>query len=246
MAGDEASDEGRGRKAWRVFLTHPCYDPAEFRVSIAKNKTEIFNKELTRGKGGLELNAEYKGEPQIVAVVIDGVEVGSTPYAGEVPMCATVELKGKGWTEKVNVQPKWHDVVQVTHKLVHTPDGYAPVGALSQGNGSVDLSGAKNADNGALAKQANASDAAGDAKQDGKGKKIHWVPIAIFGGVAAVSGIMAAVFNQKAKTATATPPQNHEEYQKGFDDAQKFQKVRNISLGLMAAGFVGVGVTFLF
>jgi hypothetical protein len=36
------------------------------------------------------------------------------------------------------------------------------------------------------------------------------------------------------------------EYQKGFDDANKFQKVRNISLGLMAAGFVGVGVTFLF
>ena len=230
----------------KVFLTHPCYDPAEFRVSIAKNKTEIFNKELTRGKGGLELNAEYKGEPQIVAVVIDGVEVGSTPYAGEVPMCATVELKGKGWTEKVNVQPKWHDVVQVTHKLVHTPDGYAPVGVNPQNNQPVDLSGAKNADNGALAKQANASDAAGDAKQDGKGKKIHWVPIAISGGVAAVSGIMAAVFNQKAKSATATPPQNHEEYQKGFDDAQKFQKVRNISLGLMAAGFVGVGITFLF
>jgi hypothetical protein len=214
----------------KVLLTHPCYDPAEFNVSIAKNKTEIFNQEIPRGKGGLELNVEYKGEPQAVAVVIDGVEVGSTPYAGEVPLCAEVMLKGDGWTEKVNVQPKWHEVVQVTHKLSHTPEGVAVVGDVNA-NGN--------------AKQDQASDAANDVAQSG-GKKIHWVPIAISGGVAAVGGIMAVVFNKKAKDATATPPRNQQEYQKGLDDAKKFQTIRNVSLGLMAAGLVGVGVTFLF
>jgi hypothetical protein len=220
----------------KVLLTHPCYDPAEFNVSIAKNKTEVFDKEIARGKGGLELNVEYKGEPQVVGVVIDGVEVGSTPYAGEVPMCADVVIKGDGWTEKVNVQPKWHEVVQVTHKLMHTPEGVAP--ATETGN--VDLTAAET-----QAKQDNASDAANDVAQSG-GKKIHWVPIAISGGVAAVGGIMAVVFNKKAKDATATPPQNQQEYQKGLDDAKKFQTIRNVSLGLMAAGLVGVGVTFLF
>jgi hypothetical protein len=223
----------------KVLLTHPCYDPAEFNVSIAKNKTEVFDKEIARGKGGLELNVEYKGEPQIVAVVIDGVEVGSTPYAGEVPMCADVVIKGDGWTEKVNVQPKWHEVVQVTHKLMHTPEGVAP----ATENGNVDLTGAVGD---AQAKQDNVSDAANEAAQGGKGKKIHWVPIAISGGVAAVGGIMAVVFNKKAKDATATPPRNQQEYQKGLDDAKKFQTIRNVSLGLMAAGLVGVGVTFLF
>ena len=215
----------------KVLLTHPCYDPAEFNVSIAKNKTEIFNQEIPRGKGGLELNVEYKGEPQAVAVVIDGVEVGSTPYAGEVPLCAEVMLKGDGWTEKVNVQPKWHEVVQVTHKLSHTLEGVAVVGDVNA-NGN--------------AKQDQASDAASDAAQGGKGKKIHWVPIAISGGVAVVSGAMAFVFNKKAKDATATPPKNQQEFQKGHDDAKKNQTLRNVSLGLMAAGLVGVGVTFLF
>ena len=215
----------------KVLLTHPCYDPAEFNVSIAKNKTEIFNQEIPRGKGGLELNVEYKGEPQAVAVVIDGVEVGSTPYAGEVPLCAEVMLKGDGWTEKVNVQPKWHEVVQVTHKLSHTLEGVAVVGDVNA-NGN--------------AKQDQASDAASDAAQGGKGKKIHWIPIAISGGVAVVSGAMAFVFNKKAKDATATPPKNQQEFQKGHDDAKKNQTLRNVSLGLMAAGLVGVGVTFLF
>ena len=215
----------------KVLLTHPCYDPAEFNVSIAKNKTEIFNQEIPRGKGGLELNVEYKGEPQAVAVVIDGVEVGSTPYAGEVPLCAEVMLKGDGWTEKVNVQPKWHEVVQVTHKLSHTPEGVAVVGDVNA-NGN--------------AKQDQASDAASDAAQGGKGKKIHWIPIAISGGVAVVGGAMAFVFNKKAKDATATPPRNQQEFQKGHDDAKKNQTLRNVSLGLMAAGLVGVGVTFLF
>ena len=215
----------------KVLLTHPCYDPAEFNVSIAKNKTEIFNQEIPRGKGGLELNVEYKGEPQAVAVIIDGVEVGSTPYAGEVPLCAEVMLKGDGWTEKVNVQPKWHEVVQVTHKLSHTPEGVAVVGDVSA-NGN--------------AKQDQASDAASDAAQGGKGKKIHWIPIAISGGVAVVGGAMAFVFNKKAKDATATPPKNQQEFQKGHDDAKKNQTLRNVSLGLMAAGLVGVGVTFLF
>ena len=218
----------------KVLLTHPCYDPAEFNVSIAKNKTEIFNQEIPRGKGGLELNVEYKGEPQAVAVVIDGVEVGSTPYAGEVPLCAEVMLKGDGWTEKVNVQPKWHEVVQVTHKLSHTPEGVAVVGGANAAASSTEV------------KQDQASDAANDAAQGGKGKKIHWVPIAISGGVAVIGGAMAFVFNKKAKDATATPPKNQQEFQKGHDDAKKNQTLRNVSLGLMAAGLVGVGVTFLF
>ncbi len=228
-----------------VSLTHPCYDPTEFQVAIAKKSIETFDKELVRGKGGLELNVEYKGEPQAVAVLIDGVEVGSTPYAGEVPLCAEVTLKGNGWTEKVNVQPKWHEVVQVTHKLVHTPEAVAMTNNATRVNAKK----AYNELDGKSSKQESASqaaEAAGDDQSGKGGKKIHWVPISISAGVAVVGGAMAFVFNKKAKDATSVPPTNQQEFQKGHDDGKKFQTLRAVSLGLMAAGLVGVGVTFLF
>ena len=170
-----------------VRVTHPCYDPVEFRVSIAKNKTETFDKELVRGKGGLELNVEYKGEPQAVPVIIDGEDAGSTPYTGEVPLCAEVMLQGNGWTEKVNVQPKWHEVVQVTHKLMHSPEAVAMPGDATRTNAKV----AYNELDGKNSNQAKADQAASDVQKDKGGKKIHWVPIAISGGVAVIGAAMA-------------------------------------------------------
>ncbi|WP_407456311.1 PEGA domain-containing protein [Fibrobacter sp.] len=104
-----------------VYLTHPCYDPVQFSVTIARNKTETFDAVMQRGKGGLELNAEYRGEPQAVAVYIDGEESGRTPYSGEIPLCADVVLRGDGWSETVKVTPRWHEVVRYTHHLSHNP-----------------------------------------------------------------------------------------------------------------------------
>lgn len=105
----------------RVHLEHSCFDPVSFSVTIARNKKETFDAEMIRGKGGLELNAEYRGEPQAVDVYIDGEKSGSTPFSGEVPLCASVELRGNGWSEKVDVRPLWHAVVRHTHRLSHNP-----------------------------------------------------------------------------------------------------------------------------
>lgn len=77
-------------------------------------------------------------------------------------------------------------------------------------------------------------------------KKIHWVPIAISGAVAVAGGVMAAVFNNKAKSASEETPMNPAEYNDQHDKIKKNQQMRNISLGIMAAGLVGIGVTFLF
>ena len=225
-----------------VKVTHPCYDPLEFSVSIVKNKTETFDKEIARGMGALELNVEYNDVPQAVAVIIDGVNVGYSPYAGEVPLCAEVMLQGNGWTEKVNVQPKWHEVVQVTHKLMHSPEAVVSLEneTRTRANAAYDEL------DGKISNQTNADQAAADAQNGNSEKKIHWVPIAISGGVAAVGGVLAIVFNQKAKEATSVPPSNQQEFQKGHDDAKKNQTLRNVFLGVMAAGLVGVGITFLF
>ena len=77
-------------------------------------------------------------------------------------------------------------------------------------------------------------------------KKIHWIPIAISGAVAVAGGVMAAVFNNKAKSASEETPMNPAEYNDQHDRIQKNQQMRNVSLGIMAAGLVGIGVTFLF
>lgn len=84
-----------------------------------------------------------------------------------------------------------------------------------------------------------------ESSQDKK-KKIHWIPIGIFTGVAAVGGILAYVYDKQAKDATAIPPSNATEYRKGYDDSGKYQSMRNVSLGIAALGFVGIGITFLF
>ena len=106
-----------------VRVKHTCYVPVEFRVAIVPRNTEVFEKELQIAKGTLELHAEYRGRPKSVAVAVDGVIVGETPFRGEVPLCSDIALMGNGWTETVNVQPKWHDVVMHTHKLKNKPKG---------------------------------------------------------------------------------------------------------------------------
>ena len=94
-------------------------------------------------------------------------------------------------------------------------------------------------------KAANVTTEGKESSQD-KQKKIHWIPIGIFTGVAAVGGILAYVYDKQAKDATATPPSNANEYRKGYDDSGKYQSMRNISLGITALGLLGIGITFLF
>jgi len=82
----------------------------------------------------------------------------------------------------------------------------------------------------------------------GSGIKVHWVPVSICAGVAVLGGIMAAVFDSKAKDVTSgTPdPKDPDGYKKAFDDAGTYQTLRAVSIGLAAAGLVGIGVTFMF
>ena len=93
--------------------------------------------------------------------------------------------------------------------------------------------------------QNSADDATEGMKKEGS-KKVHWVPVTIFAGVAIAGGVMAYVFDKKAKAATSTPPTTAEQYQSGLDDAKSNQTTRNIGIGVMAAGLLALGITFLF
>lgn len=229
-----------------VRITHPCYDPAEFMVSIAKNKTELFDKEMPRGKGGLELNAEYNGEPQAVAVYIDGLEAGSTPYVGEVSLCAEVSLKGNGWTEKVDVTPKWHEVVQVTHKLSHTPNGVVLAEDATRANAKAaydELDGKESRVGESLPANVGGEPSENVVEKSGP----RWVVLGI-GAAATVTGVVLAVVgNNKAKDAANAPRfANQSEFNKSRDDAKSGQTLRGVGIGLAIAGAVGIGLSFVF
>ena len=224
-----------------VRITHPCYDPVEFKVSIAKNKTEVFDKMLVRGKGALELNAEYKGEPQAVAVFIDGVESGSTPYVGEVPLCADVTLRGDGWIETVNVALKWHEVVQLSHRLAHAPESVAMVDDATRVNAKAaydELDG-------------NSRPFVGEsvpANVEG-GEKSHvarWVVLGVGAAVGVTGAVLAVVGNNSAKDAANKGGKTVAELEKNRENAKSGQTLRGVGIGLAIAGAAGIGISFAF
>ena len=88
--------------------------------------------------------------------------------------------------------------------------------------------------------------AAGKSGGEVSKSRVHWIPLAIAGAVAVTGGVLAAVFNSKAKSASEETPNNPDEYNDMHDRAEKNQLLRNISIGVAALGVVGIGVTFLF
>ena len=110
------------------------------------------------------------------------------------------------------------------------------------GNGSVEDQLKKD-----MAEQKAKEDAAKDAAKGGEKKsRIHIIPLAICGAVAIGGGVMAAVFNNKAKTernAETTSNEDFNDHRKKIEDAQT---MRTVGLGIIGLGLVGAGVTFLF
>ena len=225
----------------KIRLTHPCYDPIEFKVAIAKQQTEIFDKEMVRGKGGLELNAEYRGEPQAVTVVIDGVEYGSTPYTGEVPLCANIFVKGKGWAEQVNVKPKWHDVVKRTHRLRHSPDSVDSVNYSSSS-----WSAAIGSKSDTFDTKANVDESIPTNVEYSNSKTTKWIILGASSAVTVTGIVLAAVGNSKAKEASKKEYSSKSEFKKYRKDAESGQALRGVGVGLAIVGAIGIGVSFAF
>lgn len=208
----------------QVRVTHPCYDPLEFKVGISKGKTEKFDSELNRGQAGLKLNAEWNGEAQIVPVWVDGKKVGETPFLGEIPMCAEVAVGESGNIEMVPVNLKWHETVEVDYNMLNV--------------GTKAL----------LGKTANSVPTNIDQNQNGAEKKggVHWIPVGISAAVAVAGAVLAVVGNSSAKDAYDRGFDSKDEYKKNKDDAHNGQTLRTIGIVTAIVGAVGVGVSFLF
>lgn len=237
-----------------VKITHPCYDPLEFKVAIEKGKDERFEKPLTRAKGGLSLNAEYSAEPQVVPVYIDGVDAGSTPFLGEVPLCSRITVGDKYDQEEVAVNLKYHETVEYTHSLESMPS------TAMAGDESQKTAPGENGANAAPAAWDKGyndleCETGGDCKDlvgtsipanVENGHKTHWVPIGI-SAVALVAGVVLYVVgNSNAKNAADKDINSKSDYKKNRDDAKSGETLRNIGLGVAIAGAVGLTISIAF
>ena len=222
-----------------VKVLHPCADPVSFKVAIQKGKTETYGKPLVRGIGGLELGAEYEGEPKVVAVRIDGKDAGSTPFAGEVPLCSKVELVGEDWSESVNVRLKWHQVVKVVHPLENDPD---PVASDISGLDVSPKEDTIKTENDWRRSIIDQNNGAVGQKESG----IHWIPVAISAAVTVTGVVLAIVGNYQAKAAYDAGFSSQGEYESNKDKAHNGQTLRGVGIGVAIAGGIGLGLSFAF
>lgn len=222
----------------RVRVSHPCYEPVEFSVSIAKNKTEVFDKEMKRANGGLELNAEYGGEPQAVDVFIDGEKVGSTPYTGVLPLCAEVTLESNGWSEEVNVRARYHETVHVTHKLEHAPEGVAEIEdpIRARANAAYDE----------LDGESDVGESVPTNIESENDNAAKWVVLGVSAVVTVTGVVLAVVGNSNAKDASEKGFNTQEGYEDNRKKAESGQTLRGVGIGLAIVGAVGIGVSFAF
>ncbi|PWJ69088.1 PEGA domain-containing protein [Fibrobacter sp. UWR4] len=228
-----------------VRLKHPCHDPMEFKVGIEKMSEQRFEQPMTRGIGGLKLDAEWNGEPQALSVFVDGEEVGSTPFLGEVPLCSRVTVGEDGKYEDVHVNLKWHETVEYTHKLKRKPASVIAAEESSLERNRQRASAAYDElDGKEPAKPQVGESIPTNVEPESTG--IKWVPVGISAAVAVTGTILAVVGNSKAKSIHDEKPADAEEYKKNKDDIHGAQTLRTAGIVTAIVGAIGVGVSFAF
>ncbi len=229
----------------KVWINHPCYDYMVFEVGVAKMSEQRFEQPMTRGIGGLKLDAEWHGEPQALSVFVDGEEVGSTPFLGEVPLCSRVTVGEDGKYEDVHVNLKWHETVEYTHKLKRKPASVIAAEESSLERNRQRASAAYDElDGKEPAKPQVGESIPTNVEPESTG--IKWVPVGISAAVAVTGTILAVVGNSKAKSIHDEKPADAEEYKKNKDDIHGAQTLRTAGIVTAIVGAIGVGVSFAF
>ena len=88
-----------------VEISHRCYNPVTFQLGIIKDKEESFKAKLSPIMGGVSLKAHAaSGEEKSLSVIVNGENVGSTPYSGTVPVCAKIALADESGEHPVDMK----------------------------------------------------------------------------------------------------------------------------------------------
>ena len=210
-----------------VQITHPCYDPVAFKVAIMKGKEERYEEPLVRAKGGLSLTAEKDGVPVVIPVYFNRVQVGSTPFVGEVPLCTKVTVGDKFNQDSIPVEIKFHETTQYHYHVRKAPgEALEPAKKLTTGKKAVGESVPTNI--------------------SASKKSVRWVPLGISAAALVAGTVIAIVENSNAKSTYEKDPVTAEKYTEGLNDIRSAQTGRALGIGIAVAGALGVVLSFVF
>ena len=97
-----------------IELSHRCYEPLSFDVSIKNGSDLKFDKSMEPALGGLSLTAKDEDGPTSIPVFVNGEQKGKTPFYESVPICAQISA-GKA-KEAIPVKLKYHETVEFVYK----------------------------------------------------------------------------------------------------------------------------------
>ena len=140
----------------------------------------------------------------------------------------------------MDITPKWHEVVQVTHKLQHSPQNVFTKEDAIRVNAKIAY------DELDSKQSSNVGNNIPTNVENGKSKAAKWILLGV-GSAATITGIvLAAVGNSQAKNASKKEYSSKEEFQKYRKDASSGQSLRGVGLGIIFTGAVGIGLSFAF
>src|SRR5574344_1100823 len=202
-----------------VEISHPCYEPVKFNAGIVKGDSFRFDSALVVAVGELSLKAEMNGTPQIVPVWVNGKEAGSTPYLGEVPLCAKIALGEDRNPDPVKL--KYHETVKYTQYL--------------KGEASVDASG-KTIPQSKKSMARSAAASVGGNKDPGHHIKI--IPTVLMALGAASLGAGVYEYLQVKKERKKYDDLDYPSQSKADSQWDKVQQAKNLQYGFYGAGAV--------
>lgn len=136
--------------------------------------------------------------------------------------------------------PKWHEVVQKTHLLQHTPESVAMVENATRAKANAayaELDGKPSTNVGESVPT--------NVKQE-ESKTAKWVVLGVSSAVAVTGVVLAVVGNSQAKNASEKEYSSKDEFQGYRKDAKSGQTLRGVGIGIAIAGAVGIGISFAF
>ena len=98
-------------------FTHPCYETQMFQVNVSSDKIIDVMNTLDVAMKMISLKTTYEGASRKSPIYVDGVEVGTTPWQGKIPVCAKLEVGDSSFREVVNVEWSHEGITELEQEL---------------------------------------------------------------------------------------------------------------------------------
>jgi len=107
-----------------IEFIHKCYETQNFKVNVQSGKTTVINNMMEFSMKNLSLTTDANGIFREMPVFVDGVKVGKTPFKGNVPTCAKIEVGEGDSREAIALDWNGKNAIHIRHNVKHA--GFIP------------------------------------------------------------------------------------------------------------------------